>query len=842
MSLGTAASTKETRWTGIAMVLILVLVALVMFFDVLFLDKTLLTSSQRMMFPWSYGQAPESVLSERSFRWDPTLNYYPRRYLAHENLMSGNLPLWNPHSAGGMPLLADFQSAVYYPPNLVLNLGDPLRAMGWAVFLHVVLAGLGTFAFLRYRGMSAAASVFGALAFMFNGFIVTRVGHPTMIQAAAWLPWLLLAVDGIVLSGRRWWFVGLAAAVALSVLSGFPQITVHCFAAALLYLLYRFIVVRPPVRTLIWALVFAAAGVGLTALQIVPTVEFARQSGRLSEAMSSGLWHTPGVSFLKVLIPQVTGSAVDGTNWIALFKGPEAHPNDIGLVAYVGVLPLILGLLMLPRIRSDSDVRFFYGVAGLVVLGSMVRPVFSILYLFLPGAGAAQADRLAFLLSFCIAFLGARGFATVSEGSLRSERGRFAGSVGLVLACLAALSILAVSAPRVLSRVAAGLNPDLSTGVWVRAFSPRVRSFLSEDLAGWVAYERSQMLSPAILLVITAVLLVLWRWGRWNRPVRWIAVAITIVDLFLFGRAYYTPQPMEDAHAGMPGIQFLQENRSEPSRVVRAFSENVLSSNFNAVLGIDDAQGYNALMIDRYGKLFDLVERGTYAQNKKIDAPRHASSFASPVLDLLNVEYVLAEGSLGMSQELAGLAPFSGPELNRVYARDLLVYRNEDVLPRATWLARARLHPSEADVTAAMVQPGYDPARAVRVEGDLGDVPWWVVSGGTEGQARQVTREPQRVVLDTSSERPGWLRWAEAYYPGWRVEVDGAEVRSWRADLALRAVPVPAGKHRVELRMDPASTRAGFGLSLLSLVLLMIFVLEYGEPRRIETSSVDSQS
>ncbi|MCK4547078.1 MAG: YfhO family protein [Candidatus Eisenbacteria sp.] len=818
-------SERDGRWVSIAMILVLLVIALAMFFDVLFLDRVLLTSSQRLMFPWAYGEDLETLQSERSFRWDATLNYYPRRLLAHESLTSGHLPLWNPHSAAGMPLLADFQSAVYYPPNFVLNLGDPLRAMGWTVFLHVFLAGLGTYGFLRFRGMSRPASLFGGIAYMLNGFLMTRVGHPTMVQAAAWLPCLLFVVDRVLESGRPRWFVGLGVAVALSVLSGFPQITIHCFTAAILYLLYRSVILHAPIRTVVWALLFGVVGIGLAGLQIVPTLEFARQSGRTAQDLGAGLWHTPAVSFLKLLVPEVTGNAVEGTNWIGFFKGPDAHPNDIGLVAYVGILPLVFGLLSLARLHRDPEVRFFWALAVLVVLGSMFRPVFSFLYLFVPGAGAAQPDRLAFLLSFCLALLGAKGLTLILEKDARNERGLFAGALGIVLGGLALIGALALWTERILSHLARSLSPAISSELWARPFSPRVQGFLSGDLDGWVACERSCLLWPTVFLVAALVLILLWRWGRVSGQLRWVAVAIAVFDLFLFGRAYYTPQPAEEVLREPPAIQYLRESRSEPSRIVRAFSDQALAPNFNVVLGIDDAQGYNALMVDRYGRLFDLVERGTYAQRKKIDAPGKPGSFASPVLDLLNVEYILAEGSLEMSRRLAGLPPFSEPGLCRVYARDLLIYRNEDVLPRATWLPGARFFAAEGEVAAEIVQPGYDPARAVLLEESAGRVPWWAALGGKEGQARQVAREPLRVILDASSEGPGWLRWAETYYPGWRVEVDGAEVRSWRSDLALRAIPVPAGRHRIELRMDPVSTRAGAGLTLFSVMLLVLLGL-----------------
>jgi len=829
-----AGSSTEATWIRVAIIAALVVVPLVLFFDVLFLDKALVTSSQKLMYPWTFGESPETVLAERSFRWDPTLNYFPRRDLTHESLMRGELPLWNPHSAGGMPLLADFQSAVYYPVNLVLNLGDPLRAMGWAVFLHVVLAGLGTYGFLRFRTLPAVAAGFGGLAYMMSGFLMTRIGHPTMVQAAAWLPWLFLIVDRIVVRGEARWFAALAAAAACSILSGFPQVTAHAFAASLLYFIYRGCSARIGSRPYLWAAAFASVGVGLAAVQIIPTLEFARQSGRMAEAISAEVWRTPAVSFLGLLVPGITGNPVEGTLWLAAFKGTATHPNDIGLVAYVGVLPLVFGLLAFARFRQDGEVRFLSGLAVLAVVGSMSSSVFSALYLFLPGAGAAQADRLAFLLSFCLAVLGAKGFAAVSAGTLRQSRSFFAGSLAVIGVLLGFVGALALLGRRTLAHVAGALSPPLSSGLWDRALSPKVREFLARDLDGWFRYELGQLRWPVLLLLAALLLVVLWRSGRGGRWLRWVAVGVTGLDLLLFAGAYYTPQPIAGFLEETPGIRFLQEERREPSRIVRAFSDAVLAANLNAVLGIDDAQGYNALMVDHYGRLFDLAARGTYVQNKKIDAPSDPGAFASPVFDLLNVEYVVMEGNPEWMKDLEAHPRFSDGGLERVFARDLVIYRNEDFLPRALWLPGPRFHESEELVTAGIASSGFDPSRSVLLEGDPGNVPWWSAAGGGGGRARLVSHEDLSVVVETSSEHPGWVRWAEADYPGWRVKVDGAEVLSWRSDLALRAIPVPGGRHEIEMTMDPVSTRLGLGLTLFSTVVLVL-LSQVVQPRRGET-------
>ena len=45
--------------------------------------------------------------------------FYPIKFAVAESLKAGELPLWDQHMAGGFPVMAGLQSAVFYPPTLL---------------------------------------------------------------------------------------------------------------------------------------------------------------------------------------------------------------------------------------------------------------------------------------------------------------------------------------------------------------------------------------------------------------------------------------------------------------------------------------------------------------------------------------------------------------------------------------------------------------------------------------------------------------------------------------------------------------------------------------------------
>lgn len=71
-----------------------------------------------------------------------------------------------------------------------------------------------------------------------------------------------------------------------------------------------------------------------------------------------------------------------------------------------------------------------------------------------------------------------------------------------------------------------------------------------------------------------------------------------------------------------------------------------------------------------------------------------------------------------------------------------------------------------------------------------------------------------RIRLTTRSAAPALLVLSEVYYPAWKAYVDGHPVSLYQADYLLRAVPLPAGVHTVELRYEDPALRLGLAISL----------------------------
>ena len=125
-------------------------------------------------------------------------------------------------------------------------------------------------------------------------------------------------------------------------------------------------------------------------------------------------------------------------------------------------------------------------------------------------------------------------------------------------------------------------------------------------------------------------------------------------------------------------------------------------------------------------------------------------------------------------------------------------------------------------VLERLAEPEFDP-RQVAI---LPHRPDLALPSQVEGESSVVIleRHPERMVLKVDMAADGLLVLSEVYYPGWRAYADGEEVPIYRADHVLRAVPLRAGHHRVEMVFDPLWPKVGLAVSGVTLLLAVVLI------------------
>jgi uncharacterized membrane protein len=108
------------------------------------------------------------------------------------------------------------------------------------MILHVYLAGLFAYLFLRAVGIGFWGALIGGLAYLMGGNVAGLVspGHDGKIFVSALLPLVLLFVHRAVRDGRAWAWGALAIAITLAVLTPHPQLLQYLLLVAGAYALF----------------------------------------------------------------------------------------------------------------------------------------------------------------------------------------------------------------------------------------------------------------------------------------------------------------------------------------------------------------------------------------------------------------------------------------------------------------------------------------------------------------------------------------------------------------------------------------------------------------------------
>jgi len=756
----------------------------------LFTGEVLLPAGYLQHFqPWQASAGAASGHEEHwnALVWDAMAQYYPWRTFAHDSLSRGIIPLWNPFQFCGMPFVANSQSAVFYPPNVIFYLIDPARAFAVSAALHLFLAGLFAYMLLRALGLGRFGSTFGGMVFAFCGFLATWIQLPTVVNTAVWLPLTLFFIARYFDTRRIGYVIGIGLSLGTALLAGHPQVFLFVAGAAAAYFIFRAFTAEGAFhRRLGRGLLAGAAVAGLAllwgAVQLLPAAELLPLSHRATVASAQGYsaylrFAMPWQQLITLALPEFMGNPVYGTYW--------GRGNLAEYAAYVGVLPLILAILGIVW-RRDKHAIFFAAVAACALLLALGTPLNLLLFYGVPGFSSTGGPaRMLFIYSAAMALLAGMGADAAAKALGDPDRARR-------FAChLVIGSIVAASAAGVFILVlAVTLGTAPGNLLEAPALNIIVMLLVLAGVAGvsWIAARRIGV-SPEIALGVL--------------------FAASVLELFAFGMGYYRTAPRQQVYSPTELTDYLQ-NRAAIGRILplyrawglERFPTAVLPPNSAMVYGLSDAQGYDSLYLARYRSVLAAVEGRDPSPPANGNMVLGSLGDAS-LLPALGVVYVVSH------------EPLSLPGLTLERSGEVNIYRVEKFLPRA-YMARSAT--PTADLLGSLAGLKQAAQGGVVLETSE-QVPATTPALGPRSAVTILKQDLNRVRL--KAWQAGYVVLSDAYYPGWRAWVDGKPATIYIANGAFRAVRVGPGEHDVEMRFEPGSFRLGLFATLLAAAIGM---------------------
>ena len=689
----------------------------------------------------------------------------------------GRIPLWNPYTDGGAPLHAQPPFLGPFHPGLGLfALLPPGRALDAGFAIHLLVLALGAHVLLRALGARSALAALGAFVCAASSGPSQQVhqGYLPELVAFAALPWLWACLELARRPGASTGRIAGAGGLLLGLtLLGGHYVTLA--AVLLAFLTYAVVAIPaapgPEARRRI-ALVAAAVpalGVGVAAIQLLPTLDLALGGSSGADrpvdpeyASLTRWWRQ-----LSFLVPRWGAEQKDHlfAGLIAVAAAPLALRARPRALAPLVAVAIVLGLASLGPVNPLLD-----GVRALVPPARAVS-----YFYFFKGP-----------VAFSLAILGALGLERLAD---REEDGPLllgallaAGTGGLLLT-LVGLRDLPDGNP---------LRPGLTTSrPWIAAVVA---------LGAIAVAARSRLPDRRALVAALAGLLVL------EMTAYALGASARRGDPFRAGTYYEATAVLRDPGPG----RWLRIERTRPP------GEWTLKRNEGLIARLESVERSAKLPSDRFAELSralapltnDWVE-GLRAAKGADGTPRgrrielRSGSRAVRVLDLMQVTRLHTD------------LPVDGDAFREVTEG---VFRRTRPAPRF-WLTH-RAEPVPAP-SPGRVLGSPDPFAVPVIEGGV-DLDPAAPRGARPVEGGFV--DTDRIELRVEAPAAGLLVASVPHERGWRAEVDGTPARVLPANHAFLAVPLPAGARIVVLTYRPRTWWPAVGISIAGGLLALWFV------------------
>jgi hypothetical protein len=723
---------------------------------------------------------------------------YPFKVLAVGLMKHLQFPLWNPYNGAGMPLLAAINPGYFDPFNLLYFIFSSPFAWTLVIILQTILIAVFTYLYAKSIKQNNYAAIFAAVIFTLSGAVVTRLTFSVFTLGLALLPLCLYLLEKYREKSQIKYLTALALAIGVLLISTHLQYAVYILAFVGIYWLVRgkYEMTAAGLKNFLLPLPFVLLGLGLAAVQLVPTFELFRYAN-LNTNSSSFIFNqslVPVIHLVTILIPNYFGSPATYNFW-----GPIEY---IETAVYLGLIPCLFVCLALLKLKDKvvgQLVKLFFITAFLTLLICLRLPFIPWLYsLNLPFFSIGVPTRIFFLTSFSLTILAGFGFNYLLE--LKSSRKKL----------LTMISIFSILAGLFFVFTVVNLHSACPT----TALNCRVTALRNTliELGGFVA----------LLVLIFAYFIF---GSKKSLPKRLLPLLMILIVYLLGFYNAYKFLPFSPQNTFFPQNQVVNRilQIAKTNRVFAVGDAGIIP-NFATDLHFYDTGYIDPLYIKRYGELISYANTGVFPPplfrsdvNIRNDATLSATLQAKRerLFTLLNVNYLLYKNN--------ELAPSSSNTVVWKNSQWTIVQRTK-TLPRVYLVNKLILaHSAKVDLQT-LFSPSFNPAETVVVEQNFPGLAEIMKSGQT-GNASIKSYNENNVSITTNSPVESFLVLADNYYPGWKAFVDGKAVPVYRTDYTLRGVAVSAGKHNVYFVYDPLSFKLGLLLSVFSGIVILILFL-----------------
>ena len=765
---------------------------------------------------------------------------------------SNEEPFWTNSAFGGMPT---YQLGANYPNDAIGTLDDLLRFLPRPAD-YLFLYFLGFYVLLMVLKVDPLKAFFGALAFGLSTYliIILGVGHNAKAHAIAYMP---MVVAGVLLVFQRRYIVGgllTMVAAALEINANHFQMTYYLLFLLLIMAIYYVVIA---IKNKEYAAlgktvgVFAAAGIiaiGANATNLLATAEYTDFSIRGKSELTfkpDGSKNTTNSAMDHDYITEYSYGIAESFNLIAprLFGGGNsetlgedsalysfllnygATPAEglqtveyygktywgdqpiVAAPAYIGAIVFFLAVLGLFHDQRKIKYVFLAGAILSLVLswGKNFDGLTRFFIDFVPLYDKFRAvSSIQVVLELCIPVLAIMGlqsfFSNDKDKQWTSLWKATATSLGLIVALFllkGAFNFSGAMDEQLMQMF--GESQDKSFGInFIKALKEDRMNFYTSDL-----------LRSGLLITVAAVALWLYIKNKLGATTTIIVVGFFMVaDLFMVDKRYVYNNPDQFKSAREVDMPF------EPTEVDNLILKDTSNYRVYEIQGRMQARtsyfhksvgGYSAVRPRRFDQLFDYnVEKNINELGSSIDFQTLSFTKSNPVLDMLNVKYVIVPTGQG---DVPITNPFANG--NAWFVSKIKVVKSADEEIKAL---------NSLDVTNEAVVATFEDNGKYFKGG-------FISSKDSTASIKLKLHKPNHLIYSSENSKYGFAVFSENYYEnGWKATIDGNETKIHRVNYVLRGLKIPAGKHTIEFKFEPQVVKTGSTIALISSIGMLLLI------------------
>ncbi len=750
--------------------------------------------------PWNTVRFPgwEHGVPNKPMGIDNLNLFYPYKDLSIDVLKKRIIPLWNPYNFTGNVLLANFQSSIFYPLNILYFLLPHIDAWSWMIMIQPVMAGLFTYLFLRCFPIKKNAAMFGALVFAFSGeMIVWMSDHLVVSHTILWLPLILWSIERFITTRKWYFYISAVTSLAIAFFAGFFQPFFYVWFVSLFYALYRLKITKPEKIVVLATITIFITSIGLEGVQLLPSWEALTFSPRnmVDVGYLYDTFLMPVRHLISFLVPDYLGNP--GTY---NFFGAGYHES----VLFIGILPLLFALISIKRWKTNWTVRFFWILTiTTLILGlnlPFIRNLYNlkipIFYTFLP-------SRIFFITTFTLSILSAFGI----DLWLKEKNDK-----DLIRILLGFFILLAF--------------------FWFYA------SFFWQLSAQDRQIVQRNIIIPALMIFLSLIIIEATYKVQKKSLALYGLVLLTIISQQYFTYKYLSFSYRQFTYPSAPIFEFIKTHTG--FNRFWTYGDGYINANFATYERIFSPDGTDALFPSRLGELFYATEtKGKLTRNiPRIDVRIARAEEGESMTDnqqrlrllaLVGAKYITDWTKIPDSENQQE-KKFPSQLFSLVWQQNgWKVYELKNVLPRAFLTNQFMVEKDPQHILDTIFDTSHTMNEIILEETpsiQKQKVPVF-------RQAQFSSYAPNTVNIDVSTDTDSLLFLSDTYFPGWHAYVDGVPSKVYRADYAFRAVVIPAHTKTVRFIYEPESFRWGLYLSIFSVGATLLIARLLGSSEAI---------